>query len=296
MGHGLAQVFAEAGHPVAVYDPHRPALVSLHERIAANLRELDRPEEAIERVQGEPDLEAAVAGAAFVFEAAPEDLVLKRELLGRAVQAADEGALVATNTSSIPIGSLAEGSPRPEAVIGAHWWNPPYLVPLVEVIPTRYTPLSAVQATVSFLRSVGKEPVIVKKDVPGFVGNRLQHALWREAFALVQEGICDAETVDLVVKNSFGLRLPVLGPMENADLVGLDLTLAIHEQILPHIDRTPGPLPVLRDKVERGELGMKTGSGFRSWQPGQQDETRRRLIAHLLEAMRAREGAPDGAH
>ena len=145
---------------------------------------------------------------------------------------------------------------------------------------------------IALLRSVGKTPVHVKKDVPGFVGNRLQHALWREAMALVQEGICDAETVDTVVKASFGRRLAVLGPLENADLVGTDLTLDIHENVLPHIDRTPGPLPYLKALVAEGRLGMKTGQGFRSWTAQEQQELRARVLKHLkaTNAMHARTG------
>jgi 3-hydroxybutyryl-CoA dehydrogenase len=119
------------------------------------------------------------------------------------------------------------------------------------------------------LSAVGKTPVRVNKDVPGFIGNRLQHAMWREAIALVQNGVCDAETVDTVVKASFGMRLAVLGPLENADLVGTDLTLAIHEHLLPDLDRTAGPVPYLRALVEQGRLGMKTGAGFREWSTAQ---------------------------
>jgi 3-hydroxybutyryl-CoA dehydrogenase len=133
----------------------------------------------------------------------------------------------------------------------------------------------------ALLIAAGKTAVIVEKDVPGFVGNRLQHALWREAIALVQEGVCDASTVDTVVKASFGRRLAVLGPLENADLVGTDLTLAIHENVLPHLDRTAGPLPLLQQLVREGRLGMKSGEGFRRWTPEQQATLRARVLSHL---------------
>lgn len=117
--------------------------------------------------------------------------------------------------------------------------------------------------------------------VPGFIGNRLQHALWREAVALVEHGVCDAETVDAVIKASFGRRLPVLGPLENADLVGTDLTLAIHDIVLPAIDSRPGPSPYLRRLVADGKLGFKSGEGFRKWSPGQQAALRAKLTQHL---------------
>jgi len=130
-------------------------------------------------------------------------------------------------------------------------------------------------------KAAGKKPAHVKKDVPGFIGNRLQHALWREAISLIEHGICDAETVDAVVKTSFGRRLPVLGPLENADLVGTDLTLAIHSIVLPAIERRPDPSPYLQKLVADGKLGFKSGEGFRKWNPGEQGALRAKVMQHL---------------
>jgi 3-hydroxybutyryl-CoA dehydrogenase len=130
----------------------------------------------------------------------------------------------------------------------------------------------------------GKKPAHVKKDVPGFIGNRLQHALWREAVSLVENGICDAETVDTVIKAAFGRRLAVLGPLENADMVGTDLTLAIHKTVLPDIDSRPGPSPYLEKLVKDGKLGFKSGEGFRTWSPEQQQELRAKVLKHLKKA------------
>jgi 3-hydroxybutyryl-CoA dehydrogenase len=133
-------------------------------------------------------------------------------------------------------------------------------------------------------KAIGKTPVHVKKDVAGFVGNRLQHALWREAIALVEHGICDAETVDTVIKAAFGRRLAVLGPLENADLVGTDLTLAIHNTVLPEIESRPSPSPYLEKLVAEGKLGFKSGEGFRKWTPEQQKELRAKVTRHLKAA------------
>jgi len=204
-------------------------------------------------------------------------------------------AIIASNTSSMPVATYAETAHGRERVIGAHWWNPPYLIPLVEVVQGAETSDATVQTTMDLLTRAGKLPVLLRKDVPGFVANRLQHALWREAMALVQDGICDAETVDLCIKNSFGLRLSVMGPLETADLGGLDMILAIHEQILPFIDRTPGPLQILKDKVSAGDLGMKTGRGFREWTPDEAAATRQRLTDHLIAALAARAAARGAA-
>jgi 3-hydroxybutyryl-CoA dehydrogenase len=172
--------------------------------------------------------------------------------------------------------------------LGTHWWNPPYLVPLVEVIRTLDTSDATVAATLALLASVGKAAVEVKKDVPGFIGNRLQHALWREAVALVADGVCDAKTVDEVVKTSFGARMAVLGPLENADLVGTDLTQSIHNYVLPTLDRSTRASPYLDALVEQGRLGFKSGEGFRRWTAEQQAVLRERVTNHLKAAF----GAP----
>jgi 3-hydroxybutyryl-CoA dehydrogenase len=281
MGHGLAQVFAVAGHPVALYDPQPESLESAKSRIAANLSALGGDLTATERVSLHSTLGEAVAEADFVFEAAPEKLEIKQAIFAALEEVAPSGAILATNTSVMPVGQIAAAVTSADRVLGTHWWNPPYLVPLVEVVHAERTRDEVVLRTIALLRSVGKEPVHIKRDVPGFVGNRLQHALWREAFALVANGVCDAETVDRVVKASFGPRLAVMGPIETADYVGLDLTLDIHEQIIHDLDRTPGPSPYLRELVGRGDLGMKTGRGFRTWAPEDRERMRAGLLEHL---------------
>ena len=174
-----------------------------------------------------------------------------------------------------------EGLKNRERALGTHWWNPPFLVPLVEVIETQWTSPEAVAWTMDLHRDAGKKPAHVKKDVPGFIGNRLQHALWREAISLVENGICDAATVDAVIKASFGRRLAVLGPLENADLVGTDLTLAIHNTVLPAIDSRPAASPYLEKLVADGKLGFKSGEGFRKWSADEQAALRARVLHHL---------------
>jgi 3-hydroxybutyryl-CoA dehydrogenase len=293
MGHGIAQVFACAGHPVAVYDPLPTALATVHERVAANLRRLGLPDEALAHISVHERLAEALEGAEFVFEAAPEDVDLKVLLIGEVTAQAPAGTIVASNTSSMPVAVYTPKAIGPERVIGTHFWNPPYLIPLVEVVQGERTSAATVARTMNVLRAAGKLPVHVRKDVPGFVANRLQHALWREAMSIVQHGIADAETVDLCVKNSFGLRLAVMGPLETADLGGLDQVLNIHEQILPFIDRTPGPLQILRDKVAAGELGMKTGQGFLPWSDEAAHAAHARLADHLIAARAAQQSPPD---
>ena len=141
---------------------------------------------------------------------------------------------------------------------------------------------------IKLLTALGKTAVHAKRDIPGFIGNRMQHALKREAIALVESGVCDAETVDLVVKEGFGQRLSVMGPLENSDLVGLNLTLDIHEFLLSDLDASEAPQRLLRDKVMAGELGMSTGKGFRSWTPSQAENARTSMQNHLVQAAKDR--------
>ena len=285
MGHGIAQVFALAGHEVALTDMSAAARASALDRIRTNLRDLGLDVAAAERVTIHDDIAEAVASADFVVEAAVENLDVKRDLFRAIEAAAPSSAILASNTSVIPITDIMRDVVDGSRALGTHWWNPPFLVPLVEIIGTARTSDDSIARTMALHTAIGKTPVHVRKDVPGFVGNRLQHALWREAVSLVEQGICDARTVDIVVKASFGRRLAVLGPLENADLVGTDLTLAIHETVLPAIDGRGAPSPLLRAMVADGRLGMKSGEGFRTWTAAEQAELRRLVQAHLKAAL-----------
>jgi 3-hydroxybutyryl-CoA dehydrogenase len=288
MGHGIAQVFALAKHEVWIFDTSDQTLSTVKDRIRTNLRDLGDDQTVVDRVRPTLDLAAAVREADFVVEAAAENLGLKQEVFSEVETHARPDAIFASNTSVIPITRIMEGLRDRSRALGTHWWNPPYLVPLVEVIGTQWTSPAAIDWTIALHKAAGKMPVHVKKDVPGFVGNRLQHALWREAIALVEHGICDAETVDTVIKASFGRRLAVLGPLENADLVGTDLTLAIHQTVLPDIERRPGPSPYLEALVAKGKLGFKSGEGFRRWSTEEQAALRAKVLQHLKQA-RARD-------
>lgn len=284
MGHGIAQVFALAGHAVTITDTFKPALDAAKDRVRANLKDLGEDEAALERITPVADLADAVRDADYVVEAVLEDLDLKQSLFAEIEQHVRPDTILASNTSVIPITAIMQGLKQRERALGTHFWNPPFLVPLVEVIETEWTSPEVVTWTMALHRDAGKTPAHVKKDVPGFIGNRLQHALWREAIALVENGICDAQTVDAVVKASFGRRLAVLGPLENADLVGTDLTLAIHKTVLPAIDSRPAASPYLEKLVRDGKLGFKSGEGFRAWTPEQQQALRQRVVQHLKNA------------
>jgi 3-hydroxybutyryl-CoA dehydrogenase len=281
MGHGIAQVFALAGHDVTITDSFVKSLETVKSRISTNLKDLGDDPSAVDRVTPQADLALAVRDADYVVEAVLEDLPLKQTLFAEIERHVRADTILASNTSVIPITSIMQGLNQRERALGTHWWNPPFLVPLVEVIETQWTSPQTVSWTMELHRRAGKKPAHVKKDVPGFIGNRLQHALWREAISLVENGICDAETVDAVIKASFGRRIAVLGPLENADLVGTDLALAIHDNVLPAIDSRPGPSPYLKKLVADGKLGFKSGEGFRKWSAEEQAALRAKVVAHL---------------
>ncbi len=281
MGHGIAQAFAVAGHAVALYDPDPARRDGAPARVKANLRLVGQEEAAADRIDVHASLAAAVAQAGVVIEAVPEDLALKQRLFLEVEEAAPAAALLASNTSAIPITRIMAVLADRRRAMGTHWWNPPHLIPLVEVIQAQDTGAAEIAAMMEVLAGIGKTPVHVRKDVPGFIGNRLQHAMWREAIALVAGGVCDAQTVDTVVKASFGRRLAVLGPLENADLVGTDLALMVHQHILPDLDCSPGPQPYLEDLVASGRLGMKSGQGFHAWTDQSAQAVRDRLARHL---------------
>ena len=286
MGAGIAQVFAVAGFDVAVQEPQADIRLSLADRVRDQLQLMGLATDAAERIKVFAELAGAVRDATFVTEAAPERLALKRAIFAELEVHAPPHAILASNSSVIPITHIAEGCATAHRMVGTHWWNPPTLIPLVEVIQGACTSDDTVAATMNLLASAGKQPAHVRRDVPGFVGNRLQHALWREAIAMVAEGVCDAQTLDTCVKSSFGLRLAVLGPLENADLVGLDLTLDIHRTIMPELDRHDRPHEYLESLVASGRCGMKSGEGFRTWTEAEMAAVRRRLVAHLMAAQK----------
>lgn len=290
MGHGIAQVFAVLGHPVWLVDDNQEVLSSAKDRVHTNLMNMAqlgvdfelRIEDILECINTTQDISIACDGSDFVFEAVFEDLELKQRIFADLDLFCPPKTILCSNTSVMSITEIAEKAEHRERIVGTHFWNPPYLIPLVEVVRAKETAEWCTTATYDLLARVSKHPVHVHKDVPGFVGNRLQHALWREAFAIIDEGICDPATVDEVICNGFGLRLPILGPVETADMVGLDLTLAIHNYILKYINADPTPSTTLQAKVASGELGFKSGSGFLAWSQTEIAESRQRLVNYLI--------------
>lgn len=285
MGHGIALTLAKSGQYVAITDPDEATRASVSARLRQSMQAMGDDAvtigKALKMIEIFNSTAGAVREANVVFEAAPEKMALKQSIFAEIEKHAPETCILASNTSVMPITEIMSGLRLKNRAVGTHWWNPPHMIPLVEVVKTEWTDAAVADNMMALLASAGKTPVLVEKDVPGFIGNRLQHALWREAVSLVENGICDAEAVDTVIKASFGRRLAVLGPLENADLVGTDLTLDIHENVLADIEARRGPSPYLKQLVEDGRLGMKTGEGFRKWTEAEANAVRTRVANHL---------------
>ena len=294
MGHGIAQVFALAGHQVTLHDTNREQLETARSRIARNLQTCvehgfvndEQAARVPSRITLPPELGRALGQTDFVVEAVLKDLALKQALLPQIEAHCRPHTIITSNSSSFRVADMAVALQRPQQFLGTHYWNPPHLIPLVEVIIGEQTSPEAVETTVNLLEAVGKTPAMVRKDVPGFVGNRLQHALRREAIAIVDAGIASPEDVDLIVRLGFGLRLSIIGPLETADLGGLDLTLAIQSYLLPHLDQSTEPKPLVRQKVKQGELGAKSGQGFFEWPAGRHAEVIERRDQGILELVK----------
>jgi 3-hydroxybutyryl-CoA dehydrogenase len=293
MGSGIAQVFAACEELKVTIFIREKFEYECMDKINSNLsflkeKKVITEDEAVgilSRISLTEDMIIATKDADFVIECIPENMELKQSLFMNLEKLCKEGTIFATNTSVMSITEISEKTINKARVIGTHFWNPPYLIPLVEVIKSNYTSQEVMDKTMELLQKAKKHPIRVNKDVPGFVANRLQHALWREAISIVENNIADAATVDEAIKYSFGLRLPILGPMENSDMVGTDLTLSIHSYLLKYLENSTEPSSLLKEKVTAGDLGFKSGRGFQSWSKEEATRANDRLREYLVDTL-----------
>jgi 3-hydroxybutyryl-CoA dehydrogenase len=273
MGPGIAVSLALAGHTATVYG-RAPA--SLQRGLDAVERCLDllygehlvtarAARAARSRIDGTTDLALAVGQAAFVFESVAEDLELKQRLFAEVERLAGPDTILASNTSGLPITRIAEQMQCPERAATTHFWNPPHLMPLVEIVKGDRTSEETLTRLFDVLAGAGKRVVVVRKDLPGQLGNRLLHALFREAFHIVQEGVATVADVDTALKYGPGLRFPAYGLLEHADMVGLDMMMAIESYLFGALSTMTQPPPFVRDLIAQGNLGAKSGHGLYDW-------------------------------
>lgn len=293
MGHGIALAYAMGGHPVSLFDISDEVLETARGRIASALETFvdhgalpaDERDRVRERIAYDANFETAVADADLVTEAVVEDVDVKRETFERLDARAPDGAILATNTSGLSITDLSTAVDEPGRVVGTHWFNPPYVVPLVEVVHGEHTDDAVAERTYDALDAIGKTPVTVEKDVPGFIGNRIQLAMTYEAYSLLDRGVASAEAIDRAVKAGFGFRLPILGIFEKVDHSGLDVHHDVESYLMPDLDRGTEPNPVVTRLIERGDLGLKTGKGVYDWSDADPEEVFERRDRLLLDQL-----------
>jgi len=275
MGYGTALTFAKAGYNVRMFGRSDASVERGFKSIQAALamyRENGLVQESeipaiVARIKGVTTLEEAAAGADFIIESVAEVLEVKKDVYAKMDKLCPPHTIFATDTSGLSPTAIAESVQRKDKFVVAHFWNPPHLLPLVEVVPGKHTSQETVDITVKLMEIIGKKAIPLKREAPGFIGNRMQYALLREAMYIVDQGIASKEAVDATIKYSIGRRLAVTGPLETADLGGLDIFYNISKYMMPDLCDSHDVSPVLKDPVDKGNYGAKTGTGIYDWTP-----------------------------
>lgn len=294
MGPGIAGALALGGVEAVILSRTPDSAAAGLEKARSQLALLAREQlvaaaaaaQAATRLSASADLPGAVRDASIVIESAPEDMDFKKKLFAQLEGYVSDSCVLATNTSGLSITAIASACRKPERVMTTHFWNPPHLMPLVEIVLSEKTSPVLAGAVRDLLSRCGKTPVMVRKDRPGQLGNRLQMALVREAANIVAEGIAGVEDVDLAARTGFGLRLPAYGILEHQDMVGLDMGCRIVDYVVRDLNNEPCAPRIFFDKVARGELGVKSGKGFYDWSIKSAEEVRARRDGFLIEYLR----------
>lgn len=298
MGSSAAVLFSRCGYPVILWGRNAEKLTACRAQLDEMSRFLDEQigpsTETAGEIETTTDLAAINERAAYTLECIAENLDQKVEFLRKLVPAVERGAVLMTCTSGLSVSTMGERSGTGRRLVGAHFWNPPHLMPLVEVISGRETEPGLGDEVAALMRRVGKIAVVCK-DVPGFIGNRLLHALFREAVHLVESGVCSPEDVDTVARLTFALRMPAVGPCENMDLVGMPLVADIQSYLLADLSTAQGAMPAIKDRIAAGLLGMRSGKGFYDWNERDAKtvvEARDRQIVRQLKTLKELERLP----
>lgn len=270
MGHGIAHVFARKRFNTFLYDQKYEVVEKAKQAIEQELDFLftensitaEEREITLDNLNLAKELEPAAENADLIVEVIIEDLTAKQGLFKELDQLSRPDVILASNTSGISISKIAEATKRPETVIGMHWWNPPYLIPVIEIIKGNKTSDETMDKIKDITYKLDKKPVIVYKDVPGFLGNRMQYALMREAISLLEEGVASAEDIDLMVKAGFGFKFPVMGPLETIDMAGFDIYHKVSAYLYNHLCNSTESHQIIENRMAENKKGIKTGAGF----------------------------------
>lgn len=284
MGPGMAAVLARSGSAVKLNDISAEVLERAKGATDLAAQVLDRvgaPSQAGGSVSFELDLPAAVSGADLVLEAVPEKIDLKREVFAKLEEHCSPDAIIATNTSGIPISEIAKGLSHPQRVIGMHWSNPPHLIPMIEVVPGERTADDVRAKVVTIIKAFGYEAV-VEKEVPGFVENRILYAILRECLSLVERGIVSEADMDTCVKWGIGYKLSVIGPMRLLDMAGLDIYENVASYLNPDLSSSAEVPQLIKERTAQKKLGMKTLGGIYDYTEAQVGERRAEIAAGLV--------------
>ena len=292
MGPGIATTLAIGGLPVTILSRTLASAEDARLRALAFAKLLAdhglAPAQHAE-ILASDDLDSTIPHVDLVIESAPENMDFKQTLFAHLDSIAKPDATLASNTSGLSITAIASQCTRPERVVTTHFWNPPHLMPLVEIVRGERTSLAVADELRQLLKQCGKTPVMVKKDTPGQLGNRIQSAMIRECMHILEQGIADVEDIDLAVRNGFGLRLPEYGPFEHADAVGHDMGIAIADYVTPDLSNRVGASELMKEMHARGDLGVKTGKGFYDWTSQKSwPEVRARRDAFILDVVKRR--------
>ena len=294
MGYGIALLCAQAGLNVIIYDKSNAILNKGFKNIELSLNTLKiegkledkQCEEILNRIKGVQTIEDAVKGTDLVIECIDEDIELKQAIFQQLDELCPEDVILSTCTSGLLPTVIAKNMKHPERLVVAHFWNPPQLIPLVEVVPGERTSQETINRTIEWIEFIGKKAISMKKECIGFIGNRLQHALLREALYIVEQGFAEPEEVDKAIEFGLGRRLPVTGPICTADLAGLDVVYSVSKYLFKDLCNSLEPSKLIKMKVENGELGSKSGQGFYNWEPEilkKKQKERAELLLYFLE-------------
>jgi 3-hydroxybutyryl-CoA dehydrogenase len=295
MGPGIATCSTLSGHPTILVDKTPELVLAGADRTKKNLVQLldnqladqAQVDSAQALLRTETDLELALAQSFLIIEAVTEDLGLKQELFASLDRLTQPDIIITSNTSGLRISDIAKYTKHPERMVTTHFWFPAHLVPLVEVVIGEKSDEAVAVRVQKLLLSWNKAPVIVKKDLPGQLANRILQAVIREAINIVQMGLATPEDVDMAIKMGMGIRFPVWGPLEHIDAVGLDLALSVQRDVLVGLDNEPAPPHYLQELVEEGRLGFRTGKGFYDWGVKDMQELADRRDRFIIEALHA---------